>query len=510
MISPIIELLIENAQRYPDKVAIVEGNKSVTYNELLILVKRKSAVLKKSNINCGDTILVYVPMSIALYVNLLGIWYRGAVAVFVDAWTSKNRLDYVAEFTQSKAFIGIPKAFLFTVFSKKVRAIPIKIMERSFLMSQNYDLDRVPESVEGNRTALVTFTTGSTGVPKGANRTHDFLMAQHNTLKEHLKLSSDDVDLTTLPIFLLNNLGMGITSVIAPIKHAKPEALSPKKVIHAIRKYSVTTTAGSPIVYETLARYIQQKSIFNLTLKKIFIGGAPVFPRLANTLRDSFPSARIEVVYGSTEVEPISSCSIDSVIQHSDNLLEKGLCVGTVDSHIQLAVVSPESICSTMNENTFTTACVSEAAVGEICVSGNHVLSSYYNNPVAEKENKINVSGTIWHRTGDCGYLLHNTLFLMGRLQQIIVVDGSEYFTFPMEQVLAEIPGIKRATILQNQGDLHTVIEPVPQADRSLITQQVKAIEVLNTSKIHYRVIPKDPRHNSKTDYDSLKKHLGL
>ena len=75
--------------------------------------------------------------------------------------------------------------------------------------------------------ALVTFTSGSTGAPKAAVRTHGFLLEQHRVLAESLRLTPDDLDLTTLPIFVLANLGSGVCSLIPDADLRHPGAIEP-------------------------------------------------------------------------------------------------------------------------------------------------------------------------------------------------------------------------------------------------------------------------------------------
>src|SRR5262249_50745316 len=157
----------------------------------------------------------FIPMSIELYVALLAVLHAGATAVFVDAWAGRARIDAAVRAARPRALIGVPRAQLLRLTSPGIRAIPIRLVALPSLA--RYERDRevfAPARVEPDDPALVTFTTGSTGRPRATARSHGFLWAQHQALTEHLRLREDDIDMPTLPVFVLHNLALGITSVL--------------------------------------------------------------------------------------------------------------------------------------------------------------------------------------------------------------------------------------------------------------------------------------------------------
>ena len=174
MSSPIIEHLLRHARDRTDQPAIVEERRQATFGELAELARQWAGQLDRRGVGPGDSVLVYVPPSIELYGLLLGLWWRGAVAVFADAWTTRNRLTQVTELVEPSLFIGIRKAQLLRWFNPVLRRVPSQGPgqprgKRPEVQKARVDLDD---------TALVTFTTGSTGAPKGADRTHGFLITQ--------------------------------------------------------------------------------------------------------------------------------------------------------------------------------------------------------------------------------------------------------------------------------------------------------------------------------------------
>lgn len=508
MISNIIEILVANAGKYPEKTAIIHKGQSISFQRLLAQVKKTAAYFREQGIGKNDRILIFVPMSIRLYTIVLAAFYMGATVVFIDAWADKKRLEIACKLASVKAFIGTPKAHLLRLFSRSIRKIPLKFVTgfNSFTPKNNGEIHSAETQLED--IALVTFTTGSTGTPKAAKRTHGFLLAQHGVLVKHLKPGLTDIDMPLLPIFVLNNLAIGVTSVIPDVDPRKPESSDPASILAEMDRYRVNSTTGSPVVYENLSHYCLEKGTAPDTLEKIFSGGAPVFPSLAKDLTEAFPRAAVEIVYGSTEAEPVSSISAQALLGHKGPGLEKGLLVGKPIPEIQLKIIwiSGEPI-EVKNREELEKLELAAGETGEICVTGDHVLKEYYNNPEAERANKIKVAGDIWHRTGDAGYLDGNgSLFLMGRVTSRFEWKGDYIYTFPIENRLNEIPGIAIGTIIKIGERAILVIELEKGYSHrwEAVISQIKELGIPHDEIDIRKKIPRDPRHNSKIDYNLL------
>src|ERR1700740_871425 len=120
-LNNIISILKENALKYPDRIAIKDKEQSVTYSQLWQQVRRTASYYHHKNIKAGDRVLVFIPMSVNLYVNMLAIFYIGATAVFLDQWSSRKRLDLACKIAQCKAMVGIRKARLLWFVSSAFR-----------------------------------------------------------------------------------------------------------------------------------------------------------------------------------------------------------------------------------------------------------------------------------------------------------------------------------------------------------------------------------------------------
>lgn len=143
-----------------------------------------------------------------------------------------------------------------------------------------------------------------------------------------------------------------------------------------------------------------------------------------------------------------------------------------------------------------------EGEIGEIIVSGPHVLQRYFNNPAAFKANKIIVDETIWHRTGDSGFMREKELYLTGRANQLITVDGKLISPFVIENQLQAIAGISMGTLLHAENKLILVLELTLNSTEVVLNIP----STIFYDEVVYIKIPRDPRHYSKIDYARLKK----
>lgn len=492
----IVRILESNAEQFPQKIAIIHGDQQITYGELLRNVQRRAAWFVQQGIGKGDGALIVVPMSISLYEILIALFQIGAVAVFVDAWADRKRLELAREAFPIKAFIGVGKAHWVRFISSALRSIPIRLkaeLPRGWEESISEFATVLPDDP-----ALVTFTTGSTGAPKGANRTHGFLLAQHDALLQHLHPTADDVDMATLPIFPLSNLAVGGTTLLPEIDFRNVADFDPALVAEQIARHGVTTSAGSPAFFMPLAEYLLRESISLPSLRNLFIGGAPVFPRTARLLRRAFPDAHISVLYGSTEAEPISVIDAEQFIAQAEMPGAIGLPVGRPVESIHLRILPIDTGDGIGGE---------EKDAGEICVTGEHVLKSYMGDPEAWREKFITLDGHRWLRTGDAGRIdEEGRLWLLGRARNSWLRNGRRIFTLPIEIILQEIEGVTIGTALKVENE--TVIFAETEHTNHEVEERIgKALAgngITFDRIVQMRTIPRDPRHASKIHYERL------
>ncbi|MBC7426611.1 MAG: AMP-binding protein [Bacteroidia bacterium] len=499
----IVSLFDKSADNCPDKIALIDKDDTeYSFEKLRQLAFLQASVFSSKGILRGDRILVFIPMRIELYITVLALFYIGVTPVFLDEWVSIERLDVCCRLAKCKGFIAPLKLRIMAVASKELRRIKFWFGMPSLKFKNVMHLESY--STSENDTALITFTTGSTGVPKAANRTHGFLKAQFAALQPLLETdqqNKNSADMPMLPIVLLLNLGNGTTSVIADFKPSKPLKFDSGKILDQIIKHKVVSITTSPYYAARLAENL--KAEFS-GLRKMLIGGGPVFPDLAETICNKFSGLDLLVVYGSTEAEPISHTSGKDLIDfHVVISADKGLLVGFPDTSANVKLISFDY--KTGNEFIPYTD-INQP--GEICVSGNHVLEKYIDNAVAEKQNKIWHEGVCWHRTGDAGYFdSDGRLILLGRCVEIIHLNGQVYYPFLAEYIFQKLPGILRGTLVLKEQRLLVVLQSESDLDNNEALKLV-AEKFPLTSVIFHKQIPMDQRHHSKIDYVKLREEL--
>ncbi len=529
----------------PERIAIVDKNNSITFQDLYMRVMNAQNKLANSGLKSGDRVLVFVPMSIDLYVGVLALFRMGCTAVFLDEWSSINRLKLACKIADCKGFLGFPISRVIGFFIGDIRKIPIWVSSRklgqkaqfrstTFQKMKSHEhtsgtgmsLTEIPspepkkndfdvENAYGarlnqlvgiekigraNETALITFTTGSTGIPKAAKRTHEFLHQQFLALHGTLKTDKAVIDMPVLPIVLLINLGLGISSVLVNWNSKKPRKLNVQHVLDRIKQFGVNRIIASPYFIERVGEFVLKNEIKNTGITQIFSGGAPVFPSSAKNWVMAFQEADVQVVYGSTEAEPISMISAVELSQ-TDVSLCHGLCVGKIEEVTQVRIAHWE-----------TGQLVDSGVVGEILVSGKHVLREYFgpNSSNWVAESKIFEGDICWHRTGDAGFIGQDgKLYLVGRCSQIIHHGDGVIYPFLVEEQLRNLSGISVGTVLLVEGSLIYFIElseglELNEAVRLRVEQQIEELH-LPQGQVFFIQLPRDPRHFSKIDYGKLK-----
>lgn len=515
-------LLKERAKRHPDRIALVDLKKgkdrSVSFRELSRRVRAGAAYLDAAGLKKGSTVLVFQPVSIELYEFLLSAFHCGVRVMLADPSAGRKFLQLCCQRVKPDAFFGSWKAQLLRLSTPGLRQIPVAICSEAWFPGakswstngEEMPLLELPDS----EPALITFTSGSTGVPKAAVRTHGFLLAQHRTLSKALAFEEGEVDLITLPVFVLANLASGLTSVLAATDLAKPGTPDVTAVAAQCERHQVTRCAASPAFFEGMLNG------GNLPrLGKLYTGGAPVFPVLLRRLKVELPWALVHAVYGSTEAEPIAHFSAGDADDSTDVITRSGggLCSGIPVPEIRVKIIRDQwgTHVEPMDEESFESLAATPGQAGEIVVSGDHVLRGYLDG-AGDQETKIHVGEDVWHRTGDAGWIdPAGRVWLLGRCsEKMSVFSGKDglpadalRYPFAVECALREVFPEARMAALDREGRRTLAVEGnegMSGWSEMLATAQAMGMDQV----IALASIPLDRRHNAKIDYPALRSLL--
>lgn len=498
--TSIFSILSRNAEKWPDRPALIATHRSrdtqLSFSELAASAENFAAHLAECGIRKGDPVLVFVPMSIELYVSLLGLFRVGAVAVFVDPSSGLAHINACCDRLPPKALISIRLLRCLRPFVSGLRRIPLVFGPPPIRAKTK---NRLPPDQPGpDNPALITFTSGSTGMPKAAVRSHRFLIAQHEALKCAISLVPGERDLTTLPVFVLANLASGVTSILPDAKISHPGSVDVGRLTNQVLRLQPTRTGGSPAFYQRLTAEPSSLGTF----RKIYTGGAPVFPSFLQNLRKLAPQARIVAVYGSTEAEPIAHVDCEEISPSDWTAMRggKGLLTGTPVSQIRLRIIADQWGHEIQSQDA-----LPYERSGEILVTGDHVLKGYLHGQ-GDEETKVPIDGEIWHRTGDAGYLdLSGRLWLLGRCSARVQDHRGILYPFAVECVAMCFPFIRRSAFVQIAGKRLLAIEANSQLTKVGLGELNAALQWAAVDEVRVlKHIPLDARHNAKVNYPQL------
>ena len=485
-----VSLFLDAALRFPDRIALREQGQSISYRALRTRGLTCASRLAASGINKGDRVVVLVPMSIELYAWIVGLLSLDATVMFVEPWMPLDLIAGCCAKAAPKAIIASPLGVVLAQRAPAFRRIPLKLAVRGGALFSILGWKAPPSTgpevpaptAADDDMAVLTFTTGSSGTPKGVVRTHGLLATQHHVLSRSLHLTSTDVCLHAFANFVLNNLALGATSVLPSIRPSAPTKFSPAAVAREIDDAQVTSLVVPPASLERLVAWAEQRGHTMPSITSLATGGGPVPLRLLARAAKVFPSSDPEILYGSSEVEPV--CHIAwSELKDLDG---DGVCVGRPVDEVSVRLIDK----------------------GEIAVSGAHVSPRYFDDPEAMAKTKIEDNGVLWHRMGDTATIdAHGRLWLTGRVHNLIETSSgtvlpmvlerrSEGFDFVAGAAAVGVP--KNGVVV-----VVVVVEPRRWDPSSFDGWRAQLLprspEIM---ALHFvKVLPRDRRHRSKVDY---------
>ena len=510
-------------------------HQSVKVAELDHLVAVLATEFKNQGIVSGDRVILFLPMSLYMYASMFALQKMGAIPTFLDSWARRDQMGVSAKVAGPRAMISADRAFTYLADVPEISQIPIKIVAGEVSSEIKYSArlevllqGKTPSTelpVEKEHTALITFTTGSSGTPKGADRSHRFLAAQHYALNRHLPYAEGDKDLPVFPIFSLNNLAAGVETIIPAIDVGQPQPTDALVLYVQMQSAGVTCTTLSPSLFNHLATFCLEKNLRLDFLKRIVTGGAPISRDDVARMKSVAKNAEILVLYGSTEVEPMAHIEAVEMLAETQDadpeIVEAGVNVGALDSGLQYKFIHIEKDAVYVKaKSDWDKLVVPPGHVGELIVAGEHVCERYFNNEEAFFRAKIrDENGVVWHRTGDLGKLdVHQNLWIVGRVHNAINRKGQYFFPVRAEIILKKFPFVHRAAFLGiadkelnektyavfSSADKNINIEEAKKEIKRVMEKNQFIVDEI----LHVDDIPMDPRHHSKVEYEVLKKKI--
>jgi fatty-acyl-CoA synthase len=278
--------------------------------------------------------------------------------------------------------------------------------------------------------ALILYTSGTTGKPKGAMLTHGNLTWNAFNVLTDLDVTSETRALMIAPMFHVASLGMGaLPTLLKGGTLVLEPRFEPGRVLELIEKHRITSMAGVPTTYQLLAEHPDWEATDLSSVSILTCGGSAVPTRVLDAYEDR--GLAIAMGYGMTETSPGATVL---PARYSRSKQGSG---GLPHFHTAVRVVDPAGQVCPPGE------------VGEIQVQGPNVIAAYWNRPDATAESFEQVEDGTWLRTGDMGYRDdEGFLFISDRLKDMIISGGENIYPAQVEQEISQLEAVAAVAVI--------------------------------------------------------------
>lgn len=472
LVSSVQQIALE----HPGKIAYHFMGKDTTYGEFQQSVERFATALKSLGIEKGDHVAFLLGNSPHFIISLYATMHIGATAIPINPIYSPDEISYIVKNSDAKAIIALDlllplvekAADVFTTvenyiicetqpdIAEKLAALPetLKPKVKPFtLLLTSSSPDTLPVEVSPDDTAIILYTSGTTGQPKGAMLTYNNMYSNARDVASYLNFNTDDRVVATLPVFHVFALTvvvnapllMGATILIVP-------RFNPEEVFTMIREQKATIFAGVPTMYNFLYQFPEGKAEDFSTIRSAISGGSSLPVTLLHNFEEKF-KVRMSEGYGLSEASPVTCF----------NPIDRDRKAGSIGTNI---VNVENKVVNELGEE------VPDGEVGELIVRGPNVMKGYYKMP-EETENAIRDG---WLYTGDLARRDEEGYFyIVDRKKDMIIVGGYNVYPREVEEVLYSHPGIIEAAVVgipdQNFGE--SVLAFVVKKDESLSEEEL-------------------------------------
>ena len=436
----IISLLQDRAKQLPHVVQFTflindEQQKIATNLDLYQKVHSAASALSKQA-NNEPVILMYGP-GLDFVIGLLACLASGNIAVPI-AIPKPQQLDQTRKIlSNSKAQVILSEKSLIERFESEFPGLRWTELETHHPHAKYFPTKKKED------VAIIQYTSGSTGVPKGVSVTYQNL--SHNILAiiDHFGLTAKSISMSWLPHY--HDMGL-IDGILQPLITGCHGILtSPRQVIgkpefwlDCISKYKVTHTGGPNFFFNHCVDKIKENSDWDLSsLRAVYVSAEPVRLETLEKFAEKFqPSGFIKSMftpgYGLAECTLMVSCKrAGTPLKFADFKLPTGtvrsVALGHPIPEIELKIIEPE----TQQE-------VAREAPGEVWVKWPSCAKGYWNNPKETKNSYIQLGKTQgWVKTGDIGIVKDAQLYLVGRLKDLIIINGVNHYAEDLEYTIS-------------------------------------------------------------------------
>jgi long-chain acyl-CoA synthetase len=423
------EILSNAARDQPERTAVKLDDAELSYALLEQGAMRVAALLAEHHVGPGDRVAIMLPNVPYFPVCYYGVLRAGGVVVPMNVLNKRREVKFYLEDS------GAELLFVWTGFAEEGEGGAqdagtgcVVIAPGEFEQTLEA-LEPVAEMVDRDEsdTAVILYTSGTTGTPKGAELTHSNLLRNCQLSRDIFDLGDDAVTLGALPLFhsFGQTCGMNATLLGGGTLTLIPR-FDPEKALQIIERDHVTVFEGVPTMYSAMLHVADRERYDSSSLQVCVSGGSAMPVELLRGFEEAF-DAKILEGYGLSETSPAAS------FNHPDRARKPG-SIGTPLDGVEMKLVDDDG-----NE-------VAAGEVGEIVIRGHNVMKGYWQRPDATAE-ALDSGG--WFHSGDIAKLDEDGyFFIVDRKKDMIIRGGFNVYPREIEEVLYEHPAVREAAVL--------------------------------------------------------------
>ena len=441
------QILERAAARVPDKIALVDGQHRKAYSELNIMADALAASLAEIGLQKGDRAAIYMKNSLELVVAFYALQKLGVIAVWINSMYRRSESEFIINDSEARAvfIFNHPDGHDYLTDILKIKENSAKL-EKIITVGDAtgndlysfYDLITSGQAEEFTRPfidtrqdlSMLLYTSGTTGRPKGAMITHYAAVRGGWEYSLGVKASSDDIFIGFLP--MSHSYGCGsilIQPLLLQATVVLMDRFEVEKAFRLIEQEKVTLQLAAPAHYILELNHKKRQNYDLGSLRAGLIAGM-IAPEGLITRVEKEMGVYLTSFWGASEVGPGvgTMCPYPSPL----DIREKYIGRPVTDSRIR--IVDP----GTQLE-------LAPGEIGELAISGWHVMQGYWKNPVETRKQKING----WLHMGDLASKDENGYVrIYGRTKDLINRGGYKIYPYELECILVEHPNVEQACVV--------------------------------------------------------------
>jgi len=418
----ILEKVLEHAHNHPDTIAVVDDKRTLSYREIAWGGNLMAGHIERLS-EGADRIGLLLPPSVAFAVSLMGTRWADRIAMPLNYLLRPDELLAVVKDAGLKFVLTIAH---FKPLGDLLAANGLKVIYVEDLPFAAIPADRPIPQRAPDDVAVIMYTSGSSGLPKGVMLTNRNLESNAIDSVTHARFTERTVFLGVLPMF--HTLGLMANCLIPMMLGSKvvyQARFSPVGVFEAVQKHGVGVLVAVPTMFALLAAAKSAKPDSLAGVRFCISGGEPLPVTLIEAFQNQFGTVLLEG-FGLTETSPIVALSLPWA--------HKKGSAGTIIPDVQLRIIGAAGQDLGRNQD------------GELWIKGPNVMKGYYNRP---DETAAVLTPDGWFKTGDLARLDDDGyLFITGRIKDMIIMAGEKVFPREIEDAIKQHPAVVLAAVI--------------------------------------------------------------